>query len=144
MRLLGNNQLTTNFDTDCPATREVLSRVGDKWSVLTVVILGGGPQRFNALRRSLTGISQRILTNTLRGLERDGIVTRTVFPTNPPTVEYALTVLGCALLEPITALAVWAQGHRAEVLAAREIFDQRVEENSASQDIDHDSTAKIL
>ena len=127
MRLLGNNQLTTNFDTDCPATREVLSRVGDKWSVLTVAILGGGPQRFNTLRRSLAGISQRILTSTLRGLERDGIVIRTVFPTNPPMVEYALTALGRSLLEPVAALAVWAQGHRAEIQAAREAYDQQVD-----------------
>ena len=95
--------------------------------LLTVAILGGGPQRFNTLRRSLAGISQRILTSTLRGLERDGIVTRTVFPTNPPMVEYALTVLGRSLLKPVAALAVWAQGHRAEIQAAREAYDQQVD-----------------
>src|SRR5271170_3772639 len=89
----------------CPAVREILSRVGDKWSVLTVAMLGDGPKRFSELRRSIEGISQRMLTLTLRGLERDGLVTRTVFPTIPPRVDYELTKQGLTLLEPIRALS---------------------------------------
>lgn len=125
MKSLGNGNLTAGFDADCTATREILTRVGDKWSVLVVVLLGHGKQRFNELRRALDGISQRVLTATLRGLERDGLVKRTVRPTNPPQVEYALTKLGRTLLEPVTVLAVWAQGHRAEVMRARDAFDRR-------------------
>ena len=82
----------------------MLARVGDKWSVLVVTRLGDGPLRFNELRRSIGGISQRMLTLTLRGLERDGLVTRTVFPTIPPRVDYALTALGRDLLQPVSAL----------------------------------------
>ena len=123
MKLLSNGKLTAEFDTDCGATRQILTRVGDKWSVLTVVLLGEAPLRFNELRRALDGISQRMLTSTLRGLERDGLVKRTVHPTNPPQVEYALTPLGETLLEPVRVLAVWAQAHRAEVMQARAAFD---------------------
>lgn len=124
MKSLGNGKLTAGFDADCPATREILNRVGDKWSVLVVVILGDGAKRFSALKRAIDGISQRMLTATLRGLERDGLVKRTVYPTNPPQVDYALTKLGRTLLEPLTVLAVWAQGHRAEVQRAREAFER--------------------
>lgn len=124
MRLLANGKLTQGFDADCGATREVLNRVGDKWSVLTVVLLGEGTKRFNELRRLLAGISPRVLTSTLRGLERDGLVKRAVKPANPPEVSYALTKLGRNLLEPVSVLAVWAQGHRAEVFRAREAFDR--------------------
>jgi DNA-binding HxlR family transcriptional regulator len=92
--------------------------------VLTIVLLGERTWRFNELKRSLDGISQRVLTATLRGLERDGFVTRTVRPTTPPQVEYALTRLGKSVLEPVTVLAVWAQGHRAEVQRAREAFER--------------------
>jgi DNA-binding HxlR family transcriptional regulator len=123
LKSLGNGQLTTRFDADCPATREILTRVGDKWSVLVVVGLGEGAQRFSELKRALSGVSQRMLTATLRGLERDGLVKRTVYPTNPPRVDYALTALGNTLLDPIRVLAVWAQGHRSEVQHAREAFD---------------------
>ena len=84
----------------CPAVREVLHRVGDKWSVQIVALLGDGPMRFSELRRAIEGISQRMLTLTLRGLERDGLITRTVFPTIPPRVDYALTALGRDLLNP--------------------------------------------
>lgn len=125
MRLLGNGELTGSFDADCIATREILNRVGDKWSVLVVVCLGDGTKRFNDLRRAIDGISQRVLTSTVRGLERDGLVTRTVHPTNPPQVEYALTPMGRTLLEPVSVLAMWAQGHRAEVQRARDAFDAR-------------------
>lgn len=114
--------MTKSFDSECIATREILSLVGDKWSVLVVVNLGEGPQRFGVLRRNLVGISQRMLTLTLRNLERDGIVTRTVLPTKPPGVDYALTKLGRSLLEPVTVLATWAQGHRAEIMRARAAF----------------------
>lgn len=124
MRLLANGKLSAGFKADCLATREILNRVGDKWSVLVIVLLGQGPQRFNELRRTIEGISQRMLTTTLRGLERDGLVTRTVYPTNPPQVDYRLTKMGRTLLEPVTVLATWAQGHRAEVCRAREAFDR--------------------
>lgn len=127
MKLLGNGKLTGDFKSDCPATREILTRVGDKWSVLVVVALGGESMRFNELRRELEGISQRVLTATLRGLERDGIVKRTVYPTNPPQVDYALTKLGKTLLEPLGVLALWAQGHRADVMKARDAFDRAAE-----------------
>lgn len=124
MKLLSKGKLSSDFDAECPATREVLNRVGDKWSVLVVVLLGDGAQRFNALRRTIEGISQRMLTSTLRGLERDGLVKRTVYPTNPPQVDYALTKLGRTLLEPVRVLAIWAQKHRTEVQRARDNFDQ--------------------
>lgn len=125
MKLLGNGKLTGRFDADCLATREILNRVGDKWSVLIVVLLGQGTQRFNELKRAVEGISQRMLTATLRGLERDGLVKRTVHPTNPPQVKYELTALGRSLLEPVSTLAMWAQGHRAEVQRARDVFDRK-------------------
>src|SRR5919197_2649079 len=97
---------------DCRAVSEVLARVGNKWTVLVVTVLGDGPKRFNALRRALGSISQRMLTLTLRGLERDGLVTRTVTPTIPPRVDYALTRLGRSLLEPVSALDSWARRNR--------------------------------
>lgn len=108
----------------CPAVREVLNRVGDKWSVQVVGLLGEGPMRFSELRRSIEGISQRMLTLTLRGLERDGLVTRTVFPTIPPRVDYELTKLGVTLLEPIKALGTWAATHRFEIQDARTRYDK--------------------
>ncbi len=107
----------------CLAVREVLNRIGDKWSVQIVALLGDGSMRFNELRRSIEGISQRMLTLTLRGLERDGLVTRTVFPEIPPRVEYELTKLGDTLLEPIQELAEWAAEYRPAIQAAREKFD---------------------
>ncbi|MCY1016112.1 winged helix-turn-helix transcriptional regulator [Pyxidicoccus sp. MSG2] len=114
--------MTTRYDDDCVATREILSLVGDKWSVLVIVNLGEGTMRFSDIKRAIEGISQRMLTLTLRGLERDGLVTRTVFPTIPPRVDYALTRLGRTLLEPVTALAIWAQHHKPEIQRAREAF----------------------
>jgi DNA-binding HxlR family transcriptional regulator len=123
LKSLRKGELTGRFDTDCPATREVLDRVGDKWSVLVVALLGETPTRFNALKRAIGGISQRMLTTTLRALERDGLVKRTVHPTNPPQVDYVLTRLGRTLLAPVSVLATWAQGHRAEVEHARDAFD---------------------
>src|SRR4029453_4010915 len=108
---------------DCRAVSEVLDRIGDKWSVLVVVMLGGGPKRFNELRRSIASISQRMLTLTLRGLERDGLVTRTMFPTIPPRVDYALTELGLSLLGPVDALGAWARQNRQQIQQARAHFD---------------------
>lgn len=110
---------------ECLAVREVLNRVGDKWSVLVVSLLGDGRKRFSELRRSIEGISQRMLTLTLKGLERDGLVTRTVYPTIPPRVEYELTRLGRSLLVPITQLGSWAARHREKIQGARERYDGR-------------------
>jgi DNA-binding HxlR family transcriptional regulator len=108
---------------DCRAVSEVLARVGDKWTVLVVSTLGEGPKRFNELRRALGSISQRMLTLTLRALERDGLVTRTVFPTIPPRVDYELTKLGHSLLEPVSSLGLWARQNRSSIEAARRRFD---------------------
>jgi DNA-binding HxlR family transcriptional regulator len=108
---------------DCRAVSDVLARVGDKWSVLVVTRLGPGPMRFNEMRRSIGGISQRMLTLTLRGLERDGLVTRTVLPTVPPRVDYDLTPLGRDLLIPVSALGDWAIRNQAKIARAREQFD---------------------
>ena len=106
----------------CPL-RDVLDRVGDKWSVLVVVLLADGRLRFSELRRSVEGISQRMLTHTLRHLERDGLVERTVYPSVPVRVEYELTELGRTLIAPLTALAQWAETYRGEILSARAVYD---------------------
>lgn len=108
---------------ECRAVSEVLSRVGDKWTILVVSELGNGPKRFNEIRRALGSISQRMLTLTLRGLERDGFVTRTVFPTIPPRVDYELTKLGRSLLEPVSGIGLWARQNLAAIEAARQRFD---------------------
>ncbi|MFL6805693.1 MAG: winged helix-turn-helix transcriptional regulator [Xanthobacteraceae bacterium] len=108
---------------DCRAVSEVLARVGDKWTVLVVSLLGDGPKRFNEIRRGLGSISQRMLTLTLRGLERDGLVTRTVYPTIPPRVDYELTKLGHSLLRPVSGLGLWARQNRSAIEAARRRFD---------------------
>ena len=107
----------------CERVAPVLARIGDKWAVLVVVLLADGPVRFNELKRRIGVISQRMLTFTLRGLERDGLVTRTVFASVPPKVEYALTPLGQSLLEPISHLSRWAVDHADEMEAARKAFD---------------------
>ncbi len=107
----------------CRAVTPVLARVGDKWSVLIVRALGSGPRRFNELKRDVGAISQRMLSLTLRGLERDGLVTRTVFPTVPPRVDYALTALGRSLWEPVEALGAWAHRHHPEIEAAQRRYD---------------------
>ena len=108
---------------DCRAVSEVLARVGDKWTILVVGELGEGPRRFNEIRKALGSISQRMLTLTLRGLERDGLVTRTVFPTIPPKVEYELTALGRSLLVPVSGIGLWARQNRAAIQKARQRFD---------------------
>src|SRR5262249_38141557 len=108
---------------DCRAVSEVLARIGDKWTVLVVSVLGEGPKRFSELRRALGSISQRMLTLTLRGLERDGLVPRPVSPPTPPRVDYALTKLGHSLLEPVSRLGLWARQNRAAIESARRRFD---------------------
>jgi len=105
----------------------VLARVGDKWSVLVIMMLIDGPMRFNELKRKIGGISQRMLTLTLRGLERDGLVTRTIFPTIPPRVDYELTDLGRGLARPVQALGQWAFEHLPAIEGARTSFDARNE-----------------
>ena len=111
--------------SDCRAVSQVLARVGHKWSVLIVSMLGEGPRRFNEIKRMVGGISQRMLTLTLRGLERDGLVTRTVYPTVPPRVDYELTDLGRSLLVPVEALGNWARQQQPEIQAAQREFDRR-------------------
>jgi DNA-binding HxlR family transcriptional regulator len=110
---------------DCRGVASVLARVGDKWSVFVIMMLHDGPMRFNELKRVIGGISQRMLTLTLRGLERDGLVTRTIFPTIPPRVDYELTDLGRGLSQPVEALGKWAMNHLAQIEAARQHFDKR-------------------
>lgn len=109
----------------CRAAQSILARVGDKWSVLIIVLLGAGPLRFNEIKRGVEGISQRMLTLTLRGLERDGLVKRTQFPTIPPRVDYELTRLGRSLWTAVQPLGAWAQDHIKHVTKAREDFDGR-------------------
>lgn len=111
--------------SECVKVTEVLARVGDKWSILIIARLGARSLRFSELRRAVEGISQRMLTLTLRGLERDGLITRTVTPSIPPRVDYALTPLGRSLLVPVMALAEWALENRPTVESARHAFDER-------------------
>lgn len=107
----------------CAHVNDVLARVGSRWSILVIGTLGEGQLRFNELKREVQGISQRMLTLTLRGLERDGLVTRTVTPSIPPRVDYSLTALGRSLLEPVSALATWAIANHVMVERARDEFD---------------------
>lgn len=109
--------------------RHLLDRIGDKWSLLVIALLGRGTRRFSELRREIDEISQRMLTLTLRHLERDGLVERTVYPVVPPRVEYRLTPLGATLLDTIQALVAWTTAHREEVAAARVAYDARMEES---------------
>jgi DNA-binding HxlR family transcriptional regulator len=115
--------LSPEAHADCRGVASVLARVGDKWSVFVIMMLFDGPKRFNEIKRMVGGISQRMLTLTLRGLERDGLVTRTIFPTIPPRVDYELTELGRGLSEPVIALGEWAKGHQTEIETARAKFD---------------------
>jgi DNA-binding HxlR family transcriptional regulator len=114
-----------HLESDCRGVASILARVGDKWSVFVIMLLGNGPRRFNEIKRMVGGISQRMLTLTLRGLERDGLVTRTVFPTIPPRVDYELTDLGRGLWQPVETLGKWAHDHQAEIESARARFDGR-------------------
>ena len=108
----------------CEAVGPVLARVGDKWSMFIVMLLGNGPVRFNELKRRVEGISQRMLSLTLRNLERDGLVSRTVTPSIPVRVDYALTDLGRSLAVPVKQLGDWAQMHHSAIAAAREQYDR--------------------
>ncbi len=115
----------------CGAMADILNRIGDKWSVMIVGYLARKTMRFNELRNAIGGISQRMLTLTLRNLERDGLVTRTVYPEIPPRVEYALTDLGRTLTDPLDALWNWAAAHQDEVNRARAAYDSRNEQKAA-------------
>lgn len=112
---------------DCQKVSQVLARVGEKWSVLIIMVLADGPRRFTEIKRAINGISQRMLTLCLRGLERDGLIKRTVYSVMPPHVEYELTPLGRSLTEPVIALGCWASKHIADIDAAREAFDAQAE-----------------
>ncbi|MDF2041460.1 MULTISPECIES: helix-turn-helix domain-containing protein [unclassified Pantoea] len=107
----------------CRATREILDRIGDEWSLYIIASLANGKRRFSELKRNIEGISQRMLTLTLRGMERDGNVTRTVYPTIPPRVEYELTELGRTLLVPVMALVNWANDNQFNIAEAHKRFN---------------------
>lgn len=119
----------------CQTVSEMLSRIGDKWSVLVIMMLGDGPARFSDLKRAVVGVSQRMLTLTLRALERDGLVRRTVYPTVPPRVEYELTALGQSLREPIQAMGGWVFANHDKIHAARAEFDRRNDAGHADQTV---------
>ena len=121
----GHTAVTSQVSAPGCPVRDVIDRVGDKWSVMLVVQLRDGPVRFSALLRGTDGISRRMLTRTLRLLERDGLVERTVVPTTPPQVSYGLTPLGRSLVEPLDALTAWALAHRGDVEGARVAYDTR-------------------
>jgi len=112
------------YDRNCPS-RQVLDRIGDTWSVLVVVSLAQGPRRYTELAKRIDGVSPKMLTQTLRGLERDGLISRTVHAVVPPRVDYALTKLGESLLDLVGALESWAQTHMEDVLAARTEYDNQ-------------------
>lgn len=114
------------YDPACP-TRTVLDRIGDKWTALVVLVLLDGPQRFSQLRGAIGGVSPKVLTETLRRLERDGILTRTAYPQIPPRVEYELTPLGRSLEQPIRAIAAWAEETVPRIVRARAAYDRRRE-----------------
>ena len=116
-------------DTTSCEIRDLLDRLADKWSLLVIELLGTGTRRFTELHREIDEISQRMLTLTLRHLERDGLITRTVHPVVPPRVDYALTDLGRSLLVAIEGLVWWTRAHRDEIAAARSGYDARVEKS---------------
>ena len=116
----------------CRTISTLLARIGDKWTVLVVTTLGEGSKRFNELRREIPSVSQRMLTLTLRNLERDGLVSRTVTPTIPPRVDYALTELGCSLLKPLNGLAEWAVDNVETIHAAQARFDAEADKAQAA------------
>ena len=115
-RVLAKTQ--SDDDENCPV-RGIMDKIGSKWSVLLIMVLAGRPHRFGELRRTVADISQRMLTQTLRELQRDGLISRHVYPTKPPTVEYRLTPLGQTLLMPLTGLLAWAEAHASAIQAAR-------------------------
>jgi DNA-binding HxlR family transcriptional regulator len=124
----------TSQESNCSAMSDVLNRIGDKWSVMVVGMLGrNGTLRFNELKRMINGVSQRMLTLTLRNLERDGLVTRTIYPEVPPRVEYSLTELGKTLQEPISALWDWSAENHIAIVEARAIYDGRQSSAAAEE-----------
>lgn len=123
LKLVPDN-LAHEGEASCKALAQILDRIGDKWTIMVVGVLSHGPMRFNALQREIPGVSHRMLTMTLRGLERDGLVKRTAFATIPPRVDYELTPVGQSLTEPLRALAGWARGQQAGIEAARAAFDE--------------------
>jgi DNA-binding HxlR family transcriptional regulator len=127
----GRGRPSAREDLPCPI-RDVLDRIGDAWSVLVLTTLEPGPERFNQLRRQVEGISQRMLTVTLRHLERDGLVSRTVIPSTPPQVEYALTAMGRSLCIPLKVLADWAGSHQPVIRGARRQYDSAGAAGSAN------------
>jgi DNA-binding HxlR family transcriptional regulator len=134
---VGQNAPVAHEAGECRLVSETLARIGDKWTVLVVELLCAerGPMRFNEIRRTIGGISQRMLTLTLRSLERDGLVTRTVHPTIPPRVDYQLTELGRTLRKPLVAVAEWARANRAAIVEARRVFDATSDASPSSRQL---------
>ena len=133
---LGSEKVTDQWAPVCWQVRDVLDRIGDKWSLLVIKLLSGHTMRFMDIRRAVPDISQRMLTVTLRHLERDGIVERTAYPTVPVTVEYCLTPLGTTLIHSVIALVRWTAEHEGEIAAARSRYDTRFEEPTLLQPLD--------
>lgn len=122
------NELPANvLDPDCPS-RVIFQRIGDKWASLVVQVLADGPIRFSELRKMVHVVTPKVLTQTLRTLERDGLITRTVHAQVPPRVDYELTELGTSLLEPLTLLRLWAEDHVPSILQARDAYDDAQDE----------------
>jgi DNA-binding HxlR family transcriptional regulator len=119
---------TPGISAECRKMNSILSIVGDKWTVMIVMVLVERPRRFNDLKRTIGGISQQMLTRTLKALERDGMVRRTVHPTVPPQVEYALTTLGHSLALPVRELGRWARTHLEEIEDNRDVYDHSANE----------------
>lgn len=134
MHQCGTDQDGNAYASACP-TRQALDRIADKWTVLILGLLEGGPLRFNQLRREIEGISQKMLSQTLKSLERDGLVSRKVFATVPVTVEYSITPLGATLAETLVPLRVWAETHIAQMLEARAAYDRTDEDGPARLDV---------
>lgn len=111
------------FDPNCPS-RVIFQRIGDKWASLVIQVLGAGPVRFSELRKMVNVVTPKVLTQTLRALERDGLITRTVYAQVPPRVDYQLTPLGQSLLEPLRLLREWAESHVPSILEARDAYDE--------------------
>ncbi|KAA0589834.1 winged helix-turn-helix transcriptional regulator [Azospirillum oryzae] len=128
------DDLPDAYASACP-TRQALDRIADKWTVLILGLLEGGPMRFNQLRREIEGISQKMLSQTLKSLERDGLVSRKAFATVPVTVEYSITPLGATLAETLVPLRVWAETHIAQMLNARAAYDRSEEDGPARLDV---------
>lgn len=136
LELPGNCRLTSNYDVlqwdvrEGCEVRQILDRIADKWSLLVIALLDKRTMRFAELLRSIAGISKRMLATTLRQLERDGIVERTVHPTVPPKVEYNLTALGNSLHETVQALVVWTEANQVKIAEARERYEARQSEEA--------------